>query len=298
MDQISNQKDYEQFLIKNYKLCAHHKQRLTILQIDNYQNGHLLICLDFLKAQTFKFVPLIEFLINDRIIKEWPVLEDSQIYDQLKDIKQQNELYDFISNFYKQLKEQICSLLEIKKKNTIKNLNTIYDSFENPLDLYNKFSQKEKLRHIILNSYQDQNKQNDEFSNILQDNLKNQGSYKSKILESLNNYNALNFEQLYKIKDQMIKTINQINDLEQIKINLLKDLNQIMDNQLLKQIQNIKQIAQALERNKSMTKLTLNLSDNQINYEEAKQIALALENQRILLISLLILMKMTLKQME
>ncbi|KAL4484659.1 hypothetical protein ABPG74_019836 [Tetrahymena malaccensis] len=297
MDQISQQNNNEYFIIKNYKLCPIHNQRLNILRIDDFQNGQLLKCFDCLIEQPFKFVPLIKLLDSglNTIIKGWPILEDSQIYDQLKDMKQKDDLIiqdiQKIQSFYESLKTEIISLLQKKEKDTLKDLYSRYDSIENPIDIYNRISQKEKLKEVIVNSYQNQELQNDEFSKIIKENLENQQYYRSQILDSLDKLNqkTLNFEQLFKIKDEIIQVINKINNVAQtqIRVDSLKNISQIYQHSIVdldfksKNIQNegIKIIAEALQKHQKITNLNLNLSNNQIEDEGAKLIAAALEKQ-------------------
>ncbi|KAL4484697.1 hypothetical protein ABPG74_019874 [Tetrahymena malaccensis] len=293
MNQTSKQHNYEQFLMKNYQLCPIHSQRLSLLRIDNYQSGNLLKCLDCLIEKPFKCVPLIKILESDfnTILKGWPIFDDSQIYDQLKDMKQKEDFImqdiQTVLNFYESLKKEIILLIQKEEKETIKNLQTRYENLEYPLDLYNKISQKEKLKDIIFNSYQNQDKQNYEFQKIVKENLQNQENYKGQIFYSFNNLNRSTFtyEELFSVKDKIIQLMDSISIAQsQIKIDSLQKLNQIYGQTIIdiglqsKNIQNdgLQQIAQTLEKHSRITNLTLNLRENDIQVQGAKLIASAL----------------------
>ncbi|KAL4512635.1 hypothetical protein ABPG72_020472 [Tetrahymena utriculariae] len=232
--------------MENYQLCATHNLRLNILKIENQENEYLLKCLDCLLEQPFKCVPLVKFIDSDfnTLIKGWPIIDDSQIYNQLKGMKQKEDFMmqeiKKILSFYQKLKQEIISLIEKKEKDTLKDFETRYENYEYPIDLYNKISQKEKLKDIIFNQYQNQDTKNK---------IRVEGVKQIVLaLETLQNINHLVLDL-------------SMNDVE---------------------VEGAKQIALALEKLKNITKLTLNLSIrgyniNSINVQGAKEIALALE---------------------
>ncbi|KAL4484696.1 hypothetical protein ABPG74_019873 [Tetrahymena malaccensis] len=293
MDQISYQHDYEYFLIKNYKLCPIHNQRLTLLKVDSNQNNELLQCLGCHAEQHFKFIPLMAFLNSDfsTIIKGWPILEDSQLYQQLKGTAQKETLIQQdiqkVQNYYKSLRTVINSLIDEKEKKSLMNIQKRYDKFEYPIDLYNQFSNKEKLKDIILNQYQNQDKQNEQFSQIVKENLQNQENNKKKLLESLDNLNknTLNLESHNQIKDKIIKLIESLNDFTSNE-DIFNNSQQLIMNTQIQQGQNIR-LVQNLEIKidslKDLDKIddysivNINLNGNDIQVEGAKQIALALQ---------------------
>ncbi|KAL4484658.1 hypothetical protein ABPG74_019835 [Tetrahymena malaccensis] len=242
MNQIPQELNYEQFLINNYQLCPIHNERLGLLKIDDCQNNDLLKCWECFAEQNFKFIPLKIFLNNDvsKIIKGWPIFEDSQLYYQLKGISTRENLIkqdiQNVQNYYQSLKKEINNLIDEKEKQTLKNIYMNYEQFEYPIDLYNQISKKEKLKDIILNQYQNQEKQNELFSQIVKENLQNQENYKKKMLESLDNLNknTLNLESHHKIKDKIFELIKSINDFSQNFMN-----SQIQQEKNIQLIQNL-----------------------------------------------------------
>ncbi|KAL4484657.1 hypothetical protein ABPG74_019834 [Tetrahymena malaccensis] len=253
MNQIPQELNYELFLINNYQLCPIHNERLGLLQIDDCQNNDLLKCLECFTEQNFKFIPLKLFLNNEfsKIIKGWPILEDSQFFQQLKGISTRENLIQSeiqnVQNYYQSLKKEIINLIDEKEKQTLKNICKNYENFEYPLDLYNQISKKEKLKDIILNQYQNLDKQNELFSQIVKENLQNQENYKKKMLESLDNLNknTLNLESHYQIKDKIIELIKQLNDFASNEEIFNKSQYNIMNPQI-QQEQNV-QLVQNLE---------------------------------------------------
>ncbi|KAL4484694.1 hypothetical protein ABPG74_019871 [Tetrahymena malaccensis] len=294
MDYIAQQDNNEQFLIKNYKLCPIHSQRLNLLKIDDYKNENLIKCLECLAVQPFKFVPLIKFLDSDYsdILKGWPILEDSQFYDHLKGMKQKDDHImqeiQKVLNFFDKLKKEINKIIEKEEKDLVNDIQTKYDNLEYPIDLYNKISSKVELKDIILNSYQNQEKQDELFSQIIKQNLENQEIYKQKMLESLENYNknSISYEKFFTIQEKIIQFVKQMNfGQTQIKIDSLENLNQIYEQQIVDieleenniQEEGAKQIAEALKKLNNITNLALYLYNCNIQMNGTKEIASALQ---------------------
>ncbi|EAR81559.3 kinase domain protein, partial (macronuclear) [Tetrahymena thermophila SB210] len=325
MDQIQNYQmlgynQNELFIMKHYnQKCNLHNQRLDILKVDNYSNQQMLKCIYCLSEQTFKFLPLKQVLDSNQstLFKGWPILDDTEIYEQLMVIPKKEELIkQSIQNvqvFYKLLRDEINLLIDKKEKDSLINIEMRYDSFEYPWDLYNRICQKEKLKDIILNQYQDFINQNQAFSLIVKENIEKQKVYKEQMLNSLRTIQSYKVDLVSQnqIKDLIVQLINQINDFsiaqenrnmlqvsqnsqvqgnqldqnKKIQIFSLEDLSNIQNFQNIEiylsnkniQDEQLKQIAGALEKCQNISSLILNLSENNFKLEGVQYIATSLQ---------------------
>ncbi|EWS75539.1 kinase domain protein (macronuclear) [Tetrahymena thermophila SB210] len=217
-----------------------------MLKIDNYSNQKMLQCLYCLSGQTIKFLPLKQILDSNQstLFKGWPILDDSEIYDQLMLIPQKEELIkqriQDVQIFYKLLRDEINLLIDKKEKDSLVNIEKRYQSFEYPLDLYNRICQKAKLKDIILNQYKDFHNQNQAFSLIVKENIEKQKVYQEQMLNSLKTFQGYKVDLVSQnqIKEQIIQLINQINDFSIAQEN--KNILQVSQNSRSKEIKQTK----------------------------------------------------------
>ncbi|EAS05735.3 kinase domain protein (macronuclear) [Tetrahymena thermophila SB210] len=224
MDQIQNSNTFdnnlnELFIIKNYsQRCNIHGQRLDILQVDNHSSEQMLKCIYCIQGKSVIFLPLKCVLEGSTFLKGWPILDDSKIYEQLLQIPKKDELLNQyiqdVQNFYKFLKHEINLLIDKKEKDSLMNIQKRCDSFEYPLDLYDRISQKEKLKDIIINQCQDFHNQNQAFSQIVKENLQKQEAYIQEMNNSLNTFQSQENRNILPVsqnlQDQGNSQMNQI----------------------------------------------------------------------------------------
>ncbi|KAL4489359.1 hypothetical protein ABPG72_019014 [Tetrahymena utriculariae] len=253
-----------------------------MLRIDDEQEQNQLECLHCVYKQSNKqYLPL-DLIIDSNeqtIFKGWPVFDDSQIYENLLEATQQvsykEENIQEVKVYFKELKAKVFELIEQKESELLQIVEQNSNSNVTILEEYNSLSQKERLRNIILNNFQDLESQDKMLKDLIKENKLNQERNKASIEDILNTQKLFKIDMtIYnEIKDNIIEIISNINqnlennledlpnckNFENIKINLKG--NKITDSFL-------SDIEKSLENHK-VEKLSLNLAQNHITGQGA-----------------------------
>ncbi|KAL4478571.1 hypothetical protein ABPG74_006806, partial [Tetrahymena malaccensis] len=188
-----------------------------MIRVDDEQEQNQLECLHCVYQQQNKqYLPL-ELIIdskNQTIFKGWPVLEDSQIYQNLLEATQQESLKEEniqeVKVFFKKLKAQVFNLIEQRENELLQIVEQKSNSRPKILEEYNSLSQKERLKDIILNHHQDLESQDKLLKDVVRENKKNQEIIKARLEEILDTERVFKIDMTpYKeIKDNLIEILN------------------------------------------------------------------------------------------
>ncbi|KAL4478608.1 hypothetical protein ABPG74_006843 [Tetrahymena malaccensis] len=280
----------ELFLASNYNQCPTHQNRKLQFLSTDPSSKYKLKCVDCLAQSSNRhFIPLLTLLDGDKktIFRNWPVINDEQIYDQLIQISQRNsfkqEAQNQIQAFFKEFRVIIDQKLENKQLEMMKYTEDFYDINDKIFNQYNQLSAKEELIDIILNKKDDFEKQNLILNEIVQRVSQSQDSLKKSLLESISHINQkhdiITFDTANKIKQNVIQ---QINNIDLFVIKNLEDI-QMFDPQ--EQVEVIKQnISRMKIEDMTTSQLIIKLINNQLNncsneiLNQLTQIILSIQN--------------------
>ncbi|KAL4509425.1 hypothetical protein ABPG72_018356 [Tetrahymena utriculariae] len=277
----SNLSITDQFLIENYKKCSlHSKKQLAMLRVDNEQEQHQLECLHCVyKQQNNQYLPL-DLIIDSNeqtIFKGWPVFDDSQIYENLLEATQQvsykEENIQEVQVFFKALKANVFELIEQKESELLLIVEQNSNSSIKIQEEYNSISQKERLRDIILNNYQDLESQDKMLKELIKENKLNQEINKARLEDILKTQKPFKIDMTpyNQIKDNIIEIISNIN------YNLKNNLCQARENSSKRNCIEINQI-EDLPNCKNFENIKINFNDKGIGQDGAKKVSDALRN--------------------
>ncbi|KAL4489315.1 hypothetical protein ABPG72_018970 [Tetrahymena utriculariae] len=261
----------ELFLASNYNQCPTHQNRKLQFLSTDVSSKYKLKCVDCLaQCNNRNFIPLLTLLDGDKkiIFRNWPVINDELIYDQLIQISKRNsfkeEAQKQIQTFFKEFRVIIDQKLESKQSEMMKYTEDFYDINDKIFNLYNQLSAKEELKDIILNKNDDFEKQNLILSEIVQSILLRQESLKQSLLESILHLNQQNeiitFDTANKIKQSIIE---QIKSIDLFVIKSLDDIQRVNNSE---QVEVIKQnISRMNIKDMSTSQLIIKLINSQLN---------------------------------
>ncbi|EAR81901.2 kinase domain protein, putative (macronuclear) [Tetrahymena thermophila SB210] len=280
----------ELFLANNYSKCPTHSNRkLQFLSTDT-SSKYKLKCVDCLaQSNNRNFIPLLTLLDGDKktIFRNWPVINDDQIYDELIQISKRNpfkeETQRQIQAFFKEFRVMIDQKLEIKQSEMMKYTDDFYDINDKIFNQYNQLSAKEELVDIILNQRDDFEKQNQQLSEIVQRVLLSQESSKKSLLETIshisNLHEIITFDAANKVKQNIIEQIKGID------LFVVRSLEDMQMNNHQKQVEVIKQnISRMKIEDMNTSQLIIKLINCQLNncskelLNELTQTVLKIEN--------------------
>ncbi|EAS05228.2 hypothetical protein TTHERM_01243420 (macronuclear) [Tetrahymena thermophila SB210] len=290
---------------QNRKHCSiHPNQQITFIRLDKEEDKDILKCNLCIYEQKINCIPL-DLIDNSdfkTILKGWPIQQDSQIYSKLLEFTKIRPLVEENRNkvceYFKSLQLIINQLLELKKKEMLKNVEQHQINFDQSLNYcllqYNIISQKEKLKEIIQTQYGNQETQNKMLFEIIRQNNKYEQQNK-KYLENLIN----NVEQQFVvcldshnlIKQQIISLISNL-DTFQVNININQDISELVVKEIIdlqRCSSNVKKVvidfkekdinsdvftnvSNKLVENKNLSSLDMNFSKNRIKIDYVRNL--------------------------
>ncbi|KAL4506266.1 hypothetical protein ABPG73_017000, partial [Tetrahymena malaccensis] len=286
----SNLSSTDQFLLENYKKCSiHSKKQLVMVRVDDEQEQNQLECLHCVyKQQNKQYLPL-ELIIDSNeqtIFKGWPVFDDSQIYEKLLEATEQEsfkeENIQDVKIFFKELKAQIFALIEQKENELLQIVEQKSNTNANILEEYNQLSQKEKLKDIILNKFQDLESQDKMLKDLVRENKMNQLRNKAKLEDILKTQKLFKIDMTSyrEIKDNLIEIINSINSNIKNSLNIQHVSEQVQASEILISNRNFIEVSQIedLPKCKNYEHIKMNFNEKSIGKQEITLISNALND--------------------
>ncbi|KAL4469661.1 hypothetical protein ABPG72_013426 [Tetrahymena utriculariae] len=225
MDKVDNNHfNAEQFLETNYQKCKIHQKRLNVIRLRDDKDQYVLKCLKCLDKKQLSMccIYLDELLDSEfeTIFEGYPFFEDDEMQEKLRQITFKNQLInktkERIEIFFKKLISNVIDMLQKKQDQIIRNLE-LKEQKENLINKYNEISQKEKLKDIIKNEYEDFEKQNSMLKEIIRNNIENQEQNNRILIDLINNFKEINLDiKAYdQIQEDILQNIESINWLPQ-----------------------------------------------------------------------------------
>ncbi|KAL4478536.1 hypothetical protein ABPG74_006771 [Tetrahymena malaccensis] len=287
----SNLSSTDQFLIENYKKCSiHSKKQLVMVRVDDEQEQNQLECLHCVyRQQNKQYLPL-ELIIDSNeqtIFKGWPVFDDSQIYENLLEATEQEsfkeENIQEVKIFFKELRAQVFELIEQKESELLQIVEQKSNTNAKILEEYNQLSQKERLKDIILNKFQDLESQDKILKDLIRENKLNQQRNKARLEDILATQRLFKIDMTpyNQIKDNLVGIINGINSNIKKSLNIQQISEQVVQGSLIPILnRNYIEVSQIedLPNCKNYENIKMNFKEKNIGKQEITLICNALSN--------------------
>ncbi|KAL4473525.1 hypothetical protein ABPG74_022389 [Tetrahymena malaccensis] len=203
-ENLKNLEFFETFLLKNYKKCPiHPKKQLCSLIFDKNQGQHLRCIQCILNSkQNEQTIDLIDILeSNEKTIFNLCSLHKDSFISQLQQISSRQSFFQDAQNnakkYFQNLKQKVDQIIDYFEKQHMVLIEKAWQMNDQIIEVYNTSINKQELKDILLNKYENYEEQNQLLSTLINKVIDNKQEINSTLETSIEELNKI----LKKISD-------------------------------------------------------------------------------------------------